>query len=150
MIVLGSGGHTAEILKLISKMDLNKYSPRIYVVAETDSHSNEKALKQEQELQKEGGLETIIPQIVTIPRSREVGQSYITSVLTTLKSLWFAFWAVLIHRPDVILVNGPGTCIPIVASAVFFRSLGLMKGKIIYIESIARVEKLSLRGYDGQ
>lgn len=37
-----------------------------------------------------------------IPRSREVGQSYITSVGTTLYSLAFAAWVVLKQRPGLV------------------------------------------------
>eukprot|EP01023_Acetabularia_acetabulum_P066561 TRINITY_DN9004_c0_g1_i4.p1 TRINITY_DN9004_c0_g1~~TRINITY_DN9004_c0_g1_i4.p1 ORF type:complete len:217 (-),score=10.44 TRINITY_DN9004_c0_g1_i4:228-878(-) len=142
MIVLGSGGHTAEMLKLISYMDLYKYAPRVYVVAETDSHSESKAIKQEMDMQ--DNLSE--PKIFRIPRSREVGQSYFTSFLTTCYSFAFGIVAVLIHRPDVVLVNGPGTCIPIVVAATIFRCMGLISGKVIYIESIARVTRLSLSG----
>jgi hypothetical protein len=43
LIVLGSGGHTCEMLKLSSALDKNIYSPRVYVVAETDEFSVKKA-----------------------------------------------------------------------------------------------------------
>lgn len=38
----------------------------------------------------------------TIPRSREVGQSYVTSVGTTLYSLWFSAALVLRERPELV------------------------------------------------
>jgi len=82
-----------------------------------------------------------------IPRSREVGQSYWTSILTTLYSFWFAFWLVGFKvRPDLVLVNGPGTCLPIAVSAFFFRLVGWKPSKIIFIESFCRVTSLSLTG----
>jgi beta-1,4-N-acetylglucosaminyltransferase len=40
--------------------------------------------------------------VVTIPRSREVGQSYITSVATTLYSLLYAFQTVATQRPQLV------------------------------------------------
>lgn len=40
--------------------------------------------------------------VVQIPRSREVGQSYLTSVATTLYSLAFAFRIVLRERPELV------------------------------------------------
>lgn len=43
MIVLGSGGHTAEMLKLLPKFNLHIYRPRSYVVAATDRLSADKA-----------------------------------------------------------------------------------------------------------
>ena len=42
------GGHTSEMLRIISKMDLEFYTPRKYVVADTDGHSAEKARAFEQ------------------------------------------------------------------------------------------------------
>lgn len=44
----GAGGHTAEMLMLVAKLDKQGYSPRCYVVAETDRMSGQKALKHEQ------------------------------------------------------------------------------------------------------
>ena len=34
-----SGGHTAEMLRLLDGLDLKKFSPRTYVVARTDDTS---------------------------------------------------------------------------------------------------------------
>ena len=56
-----------------------------------------------------------------IPRSREVGQSWLTSNFTTLQALAPAAFIVLRRRPRLLLVNGPGTCIPICAAAFVFR-----------------------------
>ena len=56
-----------------------------------------------------------------IPRSREVGQSWLTSNFTTLRALAPAAGIVLRRRPRLLLVNGPGTCIPVCAAAFVFR-----------------------------
>nr|GEV28276.1 UDP-N-acetylglucosamine transferase subunit ALG14 homolog [Tanacetum cinerariifolium] len=81
-----------------------------------------------------------------IYRSREVGQSYITSVGTTLLAIGHALWLMVKIRPQVILCNGPGTCIPICAIAFVFKILGIRWSYIFYVESIARVKRLSLSG----
>eukprot|EP00882_Tetradesmus_deserticola_P007634 GHRQ01008039.1.p1 GENE.GHRQ01008039.1~~GHRQ01008039.1.p1 ORF type:complete len:217 (+),score=68.08 GHRQ01008039.1:334-984(+) len=146
MIVLGSGGHTAEMLMLVEGMDKKFYTPRVYVAAETDKMSSNRALSREQTWA--GAQDTPAGvSIEVIPRSREVGQSYITSVFTTLYSLLFAARMVLRHRPQLVLVNGPGTCIPVCAMAFVNRLLLLSDCRILYVESIARVRKLSLSGY---
>ena len=49
-LVLGSGGHTTELLKLARSLDPSIYSPRTYYVAETDRLSVDKAREVEGEL----------------------------------------------------------------------------------------------------
>ena len=46
-------------------------------------------------------------------RSREVKQSYFTSVATTLWAIAHAFVIVAKVRPDLIVTNGPGTAVPL-------------------------------------
>ncbi|GFQ03837.1 UDP-n-acetylglucosamine transferase subunit alg14 [Phtheirospermum japonicum] len=48
------------------------------------------------------------------------------------------------NRPQVILCNGPGTCIPLCAIAFFFKVFGTRWSSIFYVESIARVRRLSV------
>jgi len=81
-----------------------------------------------------------------IPRSREVGQSFITSVGTTLYAAIYAFIFVFDFRPDLVLINGPGTALPVVVAARAARMAGLADSKVVYVESIARVTQLSLTG----
>lgn len=45
-----------------------------------------------------------------------------------------------------VLCNGPGTCVPICVSALLLGILGIKKVIIVYVESICRVETLSLSG----
>ncbi|RRT54701.1 hypothetical protein B296_00032978 [Ensete ventricosum] len=56
-----------------------------------------------------------------IYRSREVGQSYIISIGTTLIATAHALWLVIRIRPQVIICNDPGTCIPLCASGFPFK-----------------------------
>lgn len=144
MVVLGSGGHTAEMMQILRSMDWKTVrAVRCYVVAETDRMSGEKANGFEQRLAAEGSQSHVVMEY--IPRSREVGQRYVTSVWTTLVALWSGVSIVMRHMPDVLLVNGPGTCVPLV---VWCRVMGLFSGgcRVFYVESIARVDHLSLTG----
>mmetsp|Transcript_2281 Transcript_2281/g.5378 ORF Transcript_2281/g.5378 Transcript_2281/m.5378 type:complete len:228 (+) Transcript_2281:157-840(+) len=146
MIVLGSGGHTAEMLTLVENLNLSGYQPRCYVVSATDTHSAKKAIDLEKKVsQANGGFRAAVD-IATIPRSREVGQSYITSVWTTAWACAWAFALVCQHRPHLVVANGPGTCVPICLSAFALRVLGLSDSRVVYVESIARVRTLSLSG----
>ncbi|KAK1618955.1 hypothetical protein QYE76_024472 [Lolium multiflorum] len=149
LIVLGSGGHTAEMMNIISELQKDRFTPRYYVAALTDNMSLPKAQVYEWSLiPAQGGREKIIEngQFTQIYRSREVGQSYVTSIATTLLAVLHAMWIVTRIRPQVIFCNGPGTCIPLCASAFLLKVLGLGWSSIFYIESIARVKKLSLSG----
>lgn len=230
MIVLGSGGHTAEMMSLLAGFSVEAYCPRCYVVADTDKMSGQKAEAFEQllslstqrhntdqapqnqtsaageeapkqlrprrrahgddtaegqplELRQRhkgdaasgirngcwnsrgttssgiameaecdshssslrGGVRSSY-RVVRIPRSREVGQSFLTSVGSTIYASGAALKCVLTFRPDLVLANGPGTCIPICAAAAIARLLGVARGRVVYVESIARVYRLSLSG----
>ncbi|XP_014438538.1 UDP-N-acetylglucosamine transferase subunit ALG14 homolog [Tupaia chinensis] len=146
LVVAGSGGHTTEILRLLGSLS-SAYSPRHYVIADTDVMSASKinSFERGRADRDPSGLYTKY-YIHQIPRSREVRQSWLSTVLTTLHSMWLSF--PLVHRvkPDLVLCNGPGTCVPICISALLLGILGIKKVIIVYIESICRVETLSLSG----
>ena len=107
---------------------------RIYVVAKTDALSASKAVALEESLGEDGREPSY--RIERIDRAREVGQSYVTSVVTTLRSFVTTAWLVWRYRPRMVVVNGPGTCLPIVVWARM-----LVPGcRVYYVESIARVD----------
>uniref|UniRef100_A0A8C0U3L8 UDP-N-acetylglucosamine transferase subunit ALG14 n=1 Tax=Cyanistes caeruleus TaxID=156563 RepID=A0A8C0U3L8_CYACU len=81
-----------------------------------------------------------------IPRSREVRQSWISSVVTTLYSVLYSLPLTYKRKPDLILCNGPGTCVPVCLSAFLLGLLRIKRTIIVYVESICRVETLSLSG----
>ncbi|TGZ59525.1 hypothetical protein CRM22_009021 [Opisthorchis felineus] len=118
MVILGSGGHTAEMLPLISVLT-DKYTPRIYVVAATDKLSEKKVLA----LCEEKGEQCLLERV---PRAREVKQSPFTSIFSTLHEAILSFPIVFRHRPDLV---------------IFVRPL-----LIVYIESICRTQTLSVSG----
>ena len=134
LVVLGSGGHTAEMLRLITDFDFGRYTPLTLVTAATDTTSRAKA---ERELP-QAALATA--RWVQIPRAREVGQSFVTSVPSTLHALWACVHLIWTASPDLVLVNGPGTCVPV---AFLARVTG---ARVIFAESWCRVESLSLTG----
>merc|ERR1712091_264385 len=82
LVVLGSGGHTAEMLRLIAAFDFDRYGPLTLVTAATDTTSRPKA---ERELRR-AALATA--RWAAIPRAREVGQSFLSSVPSTLRALF--------------------------------------------------------------
>nr|XP_033512467.1 UDP-N-acetylglucosamine transferase subunit ALG14 homolog isoform X3 [Nicotiana tomentosiformis] len=119
------------------------------IVLGSDNMSLQKARVCEDSLvDKEGGDAVGRAEFMQIYRSREVGQSYITSVGTTLIAMAHALWLMIKIRPEVILCNGPGTCVPLCVIAFFFKLqvLGIRWSSVFYVESIARVRKLSLSG----
>ena len=136
LVILGSGGHTMEMLKLLSKIDTSKFS-LTFAVANTDKLSRLKALEKYPR-----------SRVEVIPRSREVGQSYVTSVWTTLISAVICYKILLkLGRVDLVLCNGPGTCVPLCLGA-WFNDRVLNRGNtaIVFVESICRVKSLSLTG----
>ena len=111
---LRKGGHTREMLLLLDLVNRDQIESITYVIASTDTTSPTKVTTYEESLK-----ESKLYDIRFIPRSREVHQSYFTSVFTTLWSLLVCLWLVWCVNPDVVISNGPGTCIPILYSAWF-------------------------------
>ncbi|XP_038579575.1 UDP-N-acetylglucosamine transferase subunit ALG14 homolog isoform X1 [Micropterus salmoides] len=143
LVVAGSGGHTTEILRLMECLSA-VYTPRHYVIADTDMMSEEKISTFESSKRHSDSE----PQfnIYRIPRSREVHQSWSFSVISTLNALRYSIPLVFRLRPDVVLCNGPGTCVPLCVGGLLLGILGMKKVLIVYVESICRVQTLSLTG----
>lgn len=139
VVVLGSGGHTAEMLRLLSGLRLSHYSPRAYVVAKSDVMSAEKA----REFESSSGRRA---EVHSLPRARRVLQSYASSVPSTLLAFLSSLPLVWRLRPELLLCNGPGTCLPLCLAVYLARLLGLSSARVVYVESVCRVEQLSLTG----
>lgn len=131
MIVLGSGGHTMEMTKLIQHLNWNHYKPVHIVLGSGDKMSLRKI---PEELR--GKCEVHI-----IKRSRNVGQSYLTSMITTALATLDAFRLVWRTRPALLICNGPGTCLPLCLCVKMITDC-----VILYVESFCRVHSLSLTG----
>ena len=145
MIVLGSGGHTSEMLTTVKKLDYAIYSPIHYVAAKTDKHSLERAKNSQKDNDVLSSKDIYFHRIY---RSREVKQSWITTIFTTLYSLFESLKLCFINvKPDIIICNGPGTCIPILVCGLFLRVLFIKPNiKLIFLESFCRVDDLSMSG----
>ncbi|XP_042366583.1 UDP-N-acetylglucosamine transferase subunit ALG14 homolog [Plectropomus leopardus] len=143
LVVAGSGGHTTEILRLMECLSA-AYTPRHYVIADTDRMSEEKICSFETSRQHSDSESQFT--ICRVPRSREVHQSWSSSVISTLDALRYSLPLVFRLRPDMVLCNGPGTCVPLCVAGLLLGILGMKKVLIVYVESICRVQTLSLTG----
>lgn len=144
-----AGGHTAELFRVMNELDRLKFAPRVYVVAKTDKLGAIKAQQHEQRWacsDKEASTKHVNAAVHYIPRSREVGQSWATSVVSTAWSTIFAVSIIFKECPGLLLVNGPGTCLPLCVIAHMARCLGVINIRIVFVESIARTRLLSLTG----
>ncbi|KAG2150586.1 glycosyltransferase family 1 protein [Suillus clintonianus] len=159
-IFLGSGGHTSEALKMASALDFSRYSPRIYIISEGDAFSAQKALALEHiKATTDHSFSDDQPQykLLTIPRARRVHQSLLSTPPDAVKSLLACMYLVSV-RPlftkgtfrqplaDLLILNGPGTCVILCAAVLLNRLIGLPSPRVMYVESFARVKSLSLSG----
>ncbi|CED82216.1 Predicted glycosyltransferase [Phaffia rhodozyma] len=166
-VFLGSGGHTYEALKILDIMDAAKYAGRVYIYSAGDSMSLRKAMEFESslasaeipshQLKKSNSLQAFLT--IPLPRARQVGQSYVSSIFTTLHTIVHTLYhftiSTVIHsrrssrkKPfaDILILNGPGTATCLVLAVLTSRFLGLPSPRTIYIESFARTNSISLSG----
>ncbi|KFD47404.1 hypothetical protein M514_11715 [Trichuris suis] len=135
-VVLGSGGHTGEMLRLVGAINRKRYAPMLFMVADNDPLSVTKV--------KDAYGPTV--HITSITRCRQVKQPIASTFLPGIISLLQSFAEIFRMRPELILCNGPGTCIPICMAAFLMDLLLFRTCHIIYVESICRVTTLSLSG----
>lgn len=140
VLCVGSGGHTTELLRLLKYFDNKKYRPRLYISAYNDLTSDIKIHEHEK------SVETEMYSICKIPRSRNVHQSYTSSIITSLNAIVHTVPFIYNFKPDIIICNGPGTCIPVCIVAFVFRCFYVLDCRIVFVESICRVRTLSLTG----
>jgi len=165
-VFLGSGGHSSEALALVSALDFSRYTPRTYILSEGDHLSEQKAVALEQLKATASSSSAACAssplrsdvqigyQVLTIPRARRVHQDLLTIPFTVLRSLLSAVYHVTLaprlsrglSHFDVLLLNGPGTCVVLAVAAYVNRFLALPSPRLIYVESFARVRELSLTG----
>lgn len=169
LVILGSGGHTAEILAALQKLDTEKFTHRSYVVSSGDAFSALKAKEYEHGLKDRaravkadyGGYD-----IAVVPRARKIHQSLLTAPWSSLQCLASCFSVLrapdmrtmsesqtaqkVPFYPDLIISNGPGTAVIVILASVIMRILGFPGAassmRTIYVESWARVRRLSLSG----
>lgn len=158
LVVIGSGGHTAEMVHILrsflsdekkktKKRDdfSNLFPKREYIFAVSDRTSVAKIERFERE-EVQGGTNGEYRNHF-VPRAREVGQSYFTSVFTTLLAFWHSWRVYWKTKPDAILTNGPGTCVPVILACFLGKVFGHNSAcKVMYVESVARTRRMSLSG----
>jgi beta-1,4-N-acetylglucosaminyltransferase len=98
MIILGSGGHTGELLIMLSKLNLRKFE-KVYFVSSHNDTSSENKAKEVLEVDNQNKFE-----FLKIYRSRNVGQSYFTSIFTTLFSMLHSVYIMLRKRPNMVIL----------------------------------------------
>jgi beta-1,4-N-acetylglucosaminyltransferase len=140
LAVLGSGGHTTEMLRLLvslkSKTDQLEF---VFAVAESDLTSVAR-------------IPSVLgadfdSRIVRIRRIREVGDSLFTALLKMPAAFLSSFRVVWSTRPDVLLCNGPGTCLPIIYISRLLELIHLVPRTVrVFVESFCRVKTISLTG----
>ena len=81
-----------------------------------------------------------------IPRAREVGQSWSSTIFTTAQALVTCLYTVFVLRPKLVLVNGPGTCVPVVAVALLYECMFCRRFSLVFVESFCRTRTLSMTG----
>lgn len=148
LVVLGSGGHTSEMLTLMTEMLPQWPCAQIsFVRAATDKHSLQKAAHVHREYHgvcAEHRMHSAKHYV--IPRAREVGQSLTNSVIPTLRAFAAALVVLIKERPALLLCNGPANAAVMAGAAFCLRVIGVVSCRIIYVESFARVVTLSLSG----
>ncbi|KAL2911518.1 UDP-N-acetylglucosamine transferase subunit [Polyrhizophydium stewartii] len=115
------------MLRLLAGLGPKPFRPRLYVLAESDTTSEPRIHELERQLGSSSSSSTDY-RITRIPRSREVGQSWISTVITTLQAATSSLALLCTDPPDMA------------------RLAGIVSTRIVYVESFARVNSLSLSG----
>ena len=97
--LLGSGGHTAELLTILRALPQDQYTPRIYFTTTGDALSLKKAADAEGGSLARHAMQGLAPIFRRRDKSREEHVP----------------WA------DVLIMNGPATCVPVVIAIIFMR-----------------------------
>lgn len=148
--VLGSGGHTSEMLTLLSHLDVSdgvdgeakgatSYAPpHTYFISRGDTLSAAKARSFESNrpwTQKRATQSELQPSIVDLPRARRVHQPLLTTPFSVLECfaacLHYTLRDERTRSLDLIVMNGPGTCVPLVA-AVYVKRVGSGRKEVMF------------------
>eukprot|EP00392_Amoebophrya_sp_AT5.2_P014484 g14633.t1 len=143
--VLGSGGHTSELLQLIQDWDRNRWQ---HIFIATDEDPSNGKIKSTTTTTTTTGTPA---RLFLIKRSRRVGEGWVSSFVNTCSScvqciaLWYRELS-LLQDADLLLINGPGVCVPVVISALFWEAFGYGDLRIVFVESFCRTRRISMTG----
>ncbi|KAG8631564.1 hypothetical protein KVT40_000704 [Elsinoe batatas] len=181
LVVLGSGGHTAEMIFMLEKavfgpttesaqinkderggdLDWSNFTFRTWIVGAGDNFSSLRAQEFERNASKKPSShpqdDSKSYRVVQVPRARKIHQPLLTSPISCLQCAWACLQLLLntpagVDYPDIILTNGPATATVLIFTSVLLRFLDYKgahsRGKMrtVYVESWARVKKMSLSG----
>ncbi|KAL8424549.1 hypothetical protein Efla_005655 [Eimeria flavescens] len=146
LVVLGSGGHTTEMLRLLEGFNLRRFRC-FFLLANSDrmSESQARELLQSNKSLQGHSLDDLV-QFASITRCRDVGQPLWRVPLRALRAFFSSLLFVFRSHPRLVLVNGPGTCVPVVAAALVYEFITAAPLRVVYVESFCRVTSLSLSG----
>lgn len=147
LVVLGSGGHTSEILSILQNLGAeylnSRFDRRTWVVSSGDAFSAERTKRFEEWLRPtEETVSKCQWDIVTVHRARKIHQPIYTAPFSGLQCLWDCIQVLRgTHRdrrdktstagsrlstyPDLILTNGPATAVILIIASVLLMFLGL-------------------------
>jgi len=142
LAVLGSGGHTTEMLRLLTPLRHKRDALDLsFVVAESD-HTSVSRIPSIL-----GEDFPVSMKILHTKRIRNVGESVLAALLRIPETFFSSIAVLFKTSPDIILVNGPGTCIPLVFASLMMQILCLSSPVVIvFAESFCRTTTLSLTG----
>lgn len=141
VVVLGSGGHTNEMFRLLLNTKIPTNRELVFVVGKDDLLSEKKL-----ELwQAKCAAATIKPRLYRVTRPRKVHQTMWTAIPCAFVSLLECIRVMLRERPEIVLTNGPALCV-VASLAARLCSMSLKAPWIVYVESFARVYSLSMSG----
>lgn len=123
-MVLGSGGHTAQMLRLVDLLgDRFEYA---YLVSKGDNLSAEKITRR--------------GEICLVHRARDHGDNVVVTFFKVIRLFLESLGVIRKAKPEAILSAGPGMAVPISVLGKIFGK------KVIFVESWSRVYKGSTSG----
>jgi beta-1,4-N-acetylglucosaminyltransferase len=85
-------------------------------------------------------------EVATIPRARSVGQGALSAARSTLLAAAWTLPLLLRSGARLVLVNGPGTCLPLCVWAWLLSRARVARYRVVFVESFCRTRSLSLTG----
>lgn len=136
LIILGLGGHTDEMLTIVSELMKDNYTPTFYVLETTGKTIEVK--NRTVKSARGGGIRSDFE--VFCIKSREVGRNVTWAVWRMFESILQCIPLVFRLQPDLILWYGPGTCIAYLLKSLFINT----ECRIVAVESDSRIRTISL------
>lgn len=120
LLIMGSGGHTAQMLNLLKKLDKRFHYE--FLINENDLMTQKK----------------VKGKVHKLPNPRQYRDNLPSEIYKTIKVFFLSLS--LVRKYDVIISSGPGITVPVFYAAKIFGK------KTIFIESWSRVTSKSVSG----